>query len=123
MLGKLGQGDAEAAAALFAEDAEWDIAGDANALPWIGRKRGRHAVNDFIRDSDRLVERLKLDVEDILANERRAVVVGELASKVKSTGKVIETSFVLVLDISGGRIARFRMLEDSFAVSQAARGA
>jgi uncharacterized protein len=39
----------------------------------------------------------------------------------KATGKVIDTSFALILIIAGGEIARFQMLEDSFATSAAAR--
>jgi hypothetical protein len=60
-------------------------------------------------------------LHDVLTNESRAVIVGELASRVKSTGKTIETAFALVLTISGGEIVRFQMLEDSFAVSKVTR--
>jgi ketosteroid isomerase-like protein len=49
------------------------------------------------------------------------VILGELATTVKRTHRTIEGSFAIVLTISGGRITRFQMLEDSFAVSQAAR--
>jgi uncharacterized protein len=49
------------------------------------------------------------------------VILGSLASKVKQTGKTIETSFAIVLTVAHGEIVRFHMLEDSFAVSQAAR--
>ncbi|WP_186055187.1 nuclear transport factor 2 family protein [Burkholderia gladioli] len=122
-LGKLGQGDAEGVAALFAEDAEWDIAGDVGALPWLGKKRGRAAVVDFIHDSANLIERLKLEVHDILAGEQRAVILGELASRYKPNGKVMETAFAVVLQISDNQITHYRMFEDSFAVSQATRAA
>jgi ketosteroid isomerase-like protein len=49
------------------------------------------------------------------------VILGELASKVKHTGRIVETAFSIVLTVSAGKIIRFMMLEDSFAVSQAAR--
>jgi hypothetical protein len=38
-----------------------------------------------------------------------------------STGKVVETAFVIVLTISEDKITNFRLFEDSFAVSKAAR--
>jgi ketosteroid isomerase-like protein len=38
-LQKLGQGDSQALSRLFAEDADWEIAGDTGALPWIGKKK------------------------------------------------------------------------------------
>jgi ketosteroid isomerase-like protein len=55
------------------------------------------------------------------ANEGRAVIFGDLASKVNATGKMIESSFALILNVSDGKITRFQMLEDTFAVSRAAR--
>ena len=121
-LQKLGTGDADALALLFAEDAKWEIAGDAGALPWLGKQQGKEAIVNFVRDTATLLTSESLVVEDILANEHRAMIQGALASRVNATGKLIETSFVLVLEISNGLISSFKMLEDTFAVSQAARG-
>jgi len=53
---------------------------------------------------------------------RRALILGSLASKLKRTGKIVRTDFAIVLTVANGEIVRFQMLEDSFAVSQAARG-
>lgn len=108
-------------AELFSEDLEWEVAGDTGALPWIGRKSGRSAVLDFVKDSAAMIERIGLNVDDILAGENRAVILGSLVSKVKQTGKVIETYFGIILTIADGEIVRFQMLEDSFAVSRATR--
>ncbi|WP_180970657.1 nuclear transport factor 2 family protein [Burkholderia sp. WAC0059] len=105
--GKLGQGDTEAVAALFAEEAEWDIADDVGALPWLGKKPGRNAVVDFIRDSANLIERLKLEAHDIVVGERWAVVLGELASRYKPNGKIMETACAVVLQISDGKITPY----------------
>jgi uncharacterized protein len=69
---------------------EWEIAGDTGVLPWIGKKSGRGAVTDFGNDSGAIIERV-LEVYDILAGNGRAVILGSLASKVKRTGRVIET--------------------------------
>jgi hypothetical protein len=108
-------------AALFSVDVEFEIAGDIGALPWIGRKSGRSAASDFIRDTRRLIERIRFDVQDILAAENLAVILGELVSRINATGKMVESAFALILTVSGGEITRFQMLEDSFAVSRAAR--
>jgi ketosteroid isomerase-like protein len=122
LLTGLGQQKEPAAiAALFAENVVFEIPGDAGALPWIGRKTGRQAVADFIHDLRSLTEPVKFDVQDIIASDARAVIVGEFATRVKATGKIIESAFAIILTVSGGEIARFQMLEDSFAVSGAAR--
>jgi uncharacterized protein len=107
---------------LFSENVEWKVAGDTDPLPWVGEKRGRTAITDFVIQSRALIERISFEVCDILADEHRAVILGSLASKVKRTGKAVKTDFAIVLTVSDGEIVRFQMLEDSFAVSQAARG-
>ena len=115
--------DAEPAeiAKLFSETLEWEIAGDTGVLPWISHKSGRGAITDFVRDSRAMLERISFEVHDILASDRRAVILGSLASKLKRTGKVVTTDFAIILTMSENEIVRFQMLEDSFAVSQAAR--
>ncbi|MBV8614124.1 MAG: nuclear transport factor 2 family protein [Acetobacteraceae bacterium] len=98
----------------------WDIPGDTSAFPWIGRHSGRQAVISFLAETTEKIERIRFDIDEILASDTRAVILGRLASRVRRTGKVIETAFAIILTISEGRITRFQMLEDSFAVSQAA---
>jgi len=121
-LAKLGGGASpEEIAQLFSTDLVWQIPGDTGVLPWIGAKTGRAAVIDFVRQSSDMIERLSLNIQDVLASEGRAVILGDLASRVKRTGKVIETEFAIVLTIQGKHITKFLMLEDSFATAKAAR--
>jgi ketosteroid isomerase-like protein len=122
LLAEIGSGAEPAEiAALFTGDVQFEVPGDIGALPWIGRRTGRSAVTDFIRGTRRLLERVRFDVQGVLADKGRAVIFGDLASKVKATGKMIESPFALILYVSDGKITRFQMLEDTFAVSQAAR--
>ena len=51
-----------------------------------------------------------------------AVMLGSLASRIRRTGRIVTTDFAIVLTAVNGEIVRFQILEDSFAVSQAARG-
>ncbi len=108
-------------AALFTDNVLFEIPGDDGVLPWIGQRSGRQAVVDFIASTRAMTELLALEVKDVMASDARAVIVGELASRIRATEKVVETAFAIILTISGGRIMRFQMLEDSFAVSLAAR--
>lgn len=122
LLAAIGDGaPADTIAAMFSDDAPFEIPGDNGVLPWVGHRTGRAAVVDFITAIRTLTEPLTFDVADILANDTRAVIVGELASRIKMTDKVVETDFAIILTTSGDRITRFQMLEDSFAVSRAAR--
>ena len=121
-LGRMGSGaEPTEIAKLFSETLEWEIAGDTGVLPWIGRKSGRAAITDFVRESRVLMERIRFEVHDVLAGDSRAVILGSLASKLKRNGKVVSTDFAIVLTVANGEIVRFQMLEDSFAVSKMAR--
>src|SRR5438067_1099385 len=84
-------------AELFSKNLEMEIAGDTGALPWIGKQTGRGAIARFVADSRVLIERVRFQVQDILAGNDRAVILGSLASKVKQTGKTIETDFAIIL--------------------------
>ena len=64
---------------------------------------------------------LRKGLLDILASDGWAVIVGELTSRIKATGNIIGSAFAIILTVSDGEITPFQMLEDSFAVSEAAR--
>jgi uncharacterized protein len=120
LLARLGSGASPASvASLFSHDVEWVIAGDDDVLPWIGNKKGRKAVEDFVRDTGHMLTRLRFEVTEVFGGDERAVIIGELASQLNSNKKVIETSYALILTIADDQITRFQMLEDSFAVSRA----
>ena len=113
--------DPDEIASLFDADLVFEIQGDDGVLPWIGRKTGRQAVADFIRDIRALTEPITFVVEDILASDSRAAIIGALQTRIKATGKIAATQFAIVLTVSGDVVTRFQMLEDSFDVSKAAR--
>jgi ketosteroid isomerase-like protein len=122
LLERIGSGrDPDEIAALFDTDLVFEIQGDDGVLPWIGRRTGRQAVADFIRDVRTLTEPITFEVDDILASDSRAAIIGALQTRIKATGKVIATQFAIILTISSDVVTRFQMLEDSFDVSKAAR--
>lgn len=118
-LAKMGGATPEEMAALCVPDLAWHIPGDATALPWIGEKRGSRALADFIRDGAALITRDGLEIQDLLANDQRVVILGHLQSRVNATGKPIDSPFAMVLTFAGDKVASLLMLEDSFAVSVA----
>src|ERR1700728_1228174 len=108
-------------AALFDTDLVFDIQGDDGVLPWIGHRTGRQAIADFIRDIRTLTEPITFDVDDILASDGRAAIIGALQTRIKATGKITATQFAIILTITNDVVTRYQMLEDSFDVSKAAR--
>jgi ketosteroid isomerase-like protein len=114
-------GDPTEIAALFDADLVFEIQGDDGVLPWIGRKTGRQAIVDFIRDIRTLTAPIAFEVDDILASNSRAAIIGALQTRIKATDKITATQFAIILTITGDVVTRFQMLEDSFDVSKAAR--
>ena len=120
-LEKLGSGASAAELAeLCAPDLDWNIPGDSGVLPWVGHKKGREAMADFVRDTQAMIQRVGLEIQDVLASDQNAVVLGHLKTRINATGKLIDGAFAIVLTFSDEKIARFLMLEDSYAVSVAA---
>jgi uncharacterized protein len=108
-------------AALFDADLVFDIQGDDGVLPWIGHRTGRQAIADFILDIRTLTEPISFEVDDILASDSRAAIIGALQTRIKATGKTTATQFAIILTVTNDVVTRFQMLEDSFDVSKAAR--
>jgi ketosteroid isomerase-like protein len=110
LLAGIGGGAASAEIAkLFSVDVWFEVVGDIEALPWIGRKIGCAAAAGFIQDLRELTEPVRFEVQGILVDEGRAVVIGELASRVISTETIIETAFAFILTVIGGQITRFQI--------------
>lgn len=111
----------EAIAALFSEDIDWNIPGNINLVPWIGRRKGRSGVVDFIRELREQDEPIRFEIRSIVVEGEKAVALGEFASRLKKTGKVIESEFAFEFTVHSGSIVRYRLFEDSFAVAKAAQ--
>lgn len=112
----------EAIAALFSEDVDWNIPGNVDLVSWIGRRKGRVGVANFIRDLREQDQPIRFEIRSIVVAEEKAVALGEFASRVKKTGKVIESEFAFEFTVQDGLIVRYRLFEDSFAVAQAVQG-
>lgn len=106
---------------MFTDDLSFAVPGDPAAFPWVGRAGGRTSLRSLLDGIRSLLVHERLDGDDIIAGETRAVILGSLASRVVATGRLIESPFAIVLTIVAGRISGFLMFEDSFAVSKAAQ--
>lgn len=109
----------EQIATLFSDEVDWHIAGDLASVPWIGRKVGRAGVAGFYQQIREQLVSERFEVHAILAEGERGVVLGQLASRARRTGKLMETAFAFDVTVRDGLIVRCHMLEDSYAVAQA----
>lgn len=104
---------------LVSADVDWLVVGDRKVVPWAGRWIGKAGVSQFYATLREETINERFDVKDVLAQGNRVVIIGELATRVKRTGKLIECDFVFDFVVEDGLIVRFRPFEDSEAVAQA----
>ncbi|WKD30523.1 nuclear transport factor 2 family protein [Streptomyces xanthophaeus] len=117
--GRLGAGEADRALELLAEPLDWFTPGDTALIPWMGRRTTRGEVADFFKQAGENLTPEEFAVERILAEDGTAVALGRFRYRVNATGKAFTSEFAVELHVSDGLITRYRMHEDSYAISLA----
>ncbi|MEV8318203.1 nuclear transport factor 2 family protein [Streptomyces sp. NPDC059900] len=126
LLGRIGEGDPERIAELYADDADWKLDWPESehgraATPWIRPRTTRADAAAHYRE---LAERhvpgeAATQVERILVDGTHAVVLGEIRQTARPTGKPYRARFALHLTVENGLVTRHHVYEDSLAVTQA----
>ncbi|WP_246411766.1 nuclear transport factor 2 family protein [Amycolatopsis dendrobii] len=124
---RVGQGDPDRIAELFAEPVDWRLSWpepEHPVVPWIRPRSTRADVADHFRmlGSACVPEESDVRVDRILVDGTDAVVLGTSAQTVKLTGNRFATGVAVCLTVSGGLITRYHVYEDSLAVAEAFAG-
>ncbi|MEU4702292.1 nuclear transport factor 2 family protein [Nonomuraea dietziae] len=126
LLRRIGEGDPERIAELYAEGADWKLDwpeaehGRA-ATPWIRHRSTRADAAAHYRQigEHHVPGRADTRIERILVDGADAVVLGEIRQTARSTGRAYRARFALHLTIEDGLVTRHHVYEDSLAVAQA----
>ncbi|MFI7309033.1 nuclear transport factor 2 family protein [Streptomyces hygroscopicus] len=126
LLRRIGEGDPERIAELYAERSDWKLDWPEAehgwaATPWIRHRSTRADVADHFRELARhhVPEQAATEVERILVDGDDAVVLGEIRQTARSTGRAYRARFALHLTLENGLVTRHHVYEDSLAVAQA----
>lgn len=106
-------------AELVSDDIDWFVVGDAAVVPWAGRRTGKAGIAEFYATLRRETQSEHFHVSAVLTEGNRVLVIGDLATRVKRTGKLIACEFVFDFTVENGLITRFRPFEDSLAIAEA----
>ncbi|MCF6470665.1 ketosteroid isomerase [Nonomuraea sp. MG754425] len=128
LLRRIGAGDVERIAELFAEESEWRFNWPAEghpSVPWIRPRSSRHDVAEHfgMLAAHHVPELNGTTVARILVDGDDAVVLGDLAQTVAATGRSYASPFALHLTVTDGLITRYHIYEDSLTVARALSGA
>ncbi|MBE1486031.1 nuclear transport factor 2 family protein [Plantactinospora soyae] len=123
-LRRIGEGDPEHTAALYAEKIDWQVNWPEprhEAVPWIRPRSSRADVVDHHRTlaASSVPGQGSATIDRILVDGPDAVVIGETAQTVRATGKRFSTRFALHLTVENGLIVRHHVYEDSLSVALA----
>jgi ketosteroid isomerase-like protein len=126
LLHRIGQGDPERIAELYAERGDWKLSWPEDehgraATPWIRGRSTRADAADHYRElaAHHVPERAGTEIERILVDGDEAVVLGEIRQTARATGRPYHARFALHLTVENGLIARHHVYEDSLAVARA----
>jgi ketosteroid isomerase-like protein len=126
LLRRIGEGDPERIAELYAEPCDWKLDwpeaehGRA-ATPWIRHRATRADAAAHYREitEHHVPEEVATEVERVLVDGNEAVVLGEIRQTARPTGRAYRSRFALHLTVEGGLVTRHHVYEDSLAVAQA----
>ena len=110
-----GRGDLNALLALFDEQIEWVSPGPPE-LPTSGRRRGRQAVAEFFKAVNDTFDIQRFEPKEFIAQGDRVVVLGEDTSRIKATGKALESAWAHAFVLRNGKVVSFHEYIDTSEV-------
>jgi len=104
---------------LFSDTIDWYIPGDEEKAPWLGIRNNKQKVSDSFELLWKNTEPISAKIEHIFNDDENAVITGEFVTRMLATGRIVESLFCIQMRIQNNKITRYRLLEDSLAVSKA----
>jgi ketosteroid isomerase-like protein len=115
---RFGAGDRPGMLALFAEDADFVVAGSPS-VTWTGVRTTPGQIDEFLRIALEDITTRKFNVTRVITSGADGVVLGELEHEIHATGKPFAGRFALHITVADGKISRYHMFEDSHAAAVA----
>ncbi|KOU61775.1 ketosteroid isomerase [Streptomyces sp. MMG1533] len=126
LLRRIGRGDPERIAELYAEPADWKLdwpedEHGRSATPWIRHRVTRADAAAHYRElaAHHRPGEAATEIERILVDGADAVVLGEIRQTAAATGRAYRARFALHLTVENGLVVRHHVYEDSLAVARA----
>ncbi|WP_298561320.1 nuclear transport factor 2 family protein [Streptomyces luteogriseus] len=114
----LAEGKSAEAAALFADEVSFSVP-HPPGIPWVPEVDSAEGMRIFFDLLRTHVQAKEFELRQIIAEGDDVVLVGRMVSEVKKTGRDIDTAFALHATVRDGRITRYHLYEDSYAVAKA----
>jgi ketosteroid isomerase-like protein len=101
-------------AELLDDDIDWAIYGPIDMFPFLGARLGKNAVLDAVRQIADNVHIRKLERETLMLEESAAATMVRCAMTTQDSDKPITARLAQFLQFRAGKLARLRILIDTF---------
>lgn len=105
-------------AELFADSVDFDLPGNEQKFPWVGKRQTKKEVEDYFEVLFQNIKSEKFTVEYIAIQGEHAVAVGQLSSVILKYNKTFNTQFVNIFKVRDGKIVKFHFMEDNYRLNE-----
>ncbi|MEU2301575.1 nuclear transport factor 2 family protein [Streptomyces antibioticus] len=114
-----GAGDSEALLGQFADTVDFRVSGAPN-VPWAGSRSTKAEIAEFFGLFPQLLSGPEsFEITTRISQGEDAVVIADCVFEVTATQKKFHNRYALHFTVVEGRIARYHMYEDSYAIHEA----
>ncbi|NUR65104.1 MAG: SnoaL-like domain-containing protein [Streptomyces sp.] len=117
----LAEGKSAEAAALFADSVSFSVP-HPPGIPWVPEVDSADGMRTFFELLKTHVRAKEFELRQVIAEGDDVVLTGRMVSEVRKTGRDIDTAFALHTTVRDGRITRYHLYEDTYAVFHAWSG-
>ena len=117
-----GRGDIPGLLSLLDDQVVWVTPGPAD-LPNSGTRKGHDGVQQFFQALSDLVDIVRFEPKEFIAQGDRVVVIGDDTARVKATGRTVEFRWVHAFTVLNGKVVAFEEYGDVSALVAEVRSA
>ena len=117
-----GRGDIPGLLSVLDDGVTWVTPGP-DDLPVAGARKGHDGVQQFFQALSGLVDIVRFEPKEFIAQGDRVVVIGDDTSRVKATGRTIEFRWVHAFTVLNGKVTAFEEYGDVSALVAEVRSA
>jgi ketosteroid isomerase-like protein len=103
-------------------DVVWHVEGRRKDHPVAGTHRGSNAVAEFFKTVSETQSADEFSPREFFAAQDRVFVLGRYRWTMKRSGKSVDTAFIHIFTVKGGKVAGFTEFTDTAQFAEAYRG-
>lgn len=107
------KGDKEKVFEMLSEDVVWNVKGSDN-VPTVGQRKGKKEIDSFIENFKANFKPQVFNINHYFAESDKVFAIGNFTHFVIPTQKEISSAFLIEFIIKNGKIASYKILEDSY---------